>query len=137
MFIDLLRMDLKRSLDIRKVIPVIFLIVFFMIFGENEFINHPETLLPWSGYSDDYNGILENLDHLLYFDTYKVVFVILLCSLYSSSFCKDKSNGYIRMVLSRTDVTSYKHNQHRFGITVFLFPVCVNTASEQSLYFSK
>lgn len=107
MFIDLLSMDLKRSLDMRKIIPVVFLIVFFMIFGEDEFISNPETLLPWSGYSEDYSGILENLDRLLYFDTYKVVFVILLCSLYSASFCEDKSNGYIRMVLSRTDVTSY------------------------------
>lgn len=66
-----------------------------------------EALLPWSGYSEDYSGILENLDRLLCFDTFKVVFVILLCSLYSASFCKDMSNGYIRMVLSRTDVTSY------------------------------
>jgi len=111
MFINLLRMDLKRSLDMRKVIPVVFLIVFFMIFGENEFIDHPETLLPWNGYSEDYSGILEHLDRLLYFDKYKVVFVILLCSLYCASFCKDKSNGYIRMVLSRTDVTSYTQSK--------------------------
>ena len=84
MFINLLITDLKRSLDMRKVIPAILLIVFFMIFGENAFIDNPEILLPLSGYSKDYNGILEYLGNMLLFDKYKVIFVILLCSLYSS-----------------------------------------------------
>ena len=111
MFINLLITDLKRSLDMRKVIPAILLIVFFMIFGENAFIDNPEILLPWSGYSKDYNGILEYLGNMLLFDKYKVIFVILLCSLYSSSYCKDKSNGYILMVLNRTDATSYTQSK--------------------------
>ena len=111
MFINLLITDLKRSLDMRKVIPAILLIVFFMIFGENAFIDNPEILLPWSGYSKDYNGILEYLGNMLLFDKFKVIFVILLCSLYSSSYCKDKSNGYILMVLNRTDATSYTQSK--------------------------
>ena len=111
MFVNLLKMDLKRSLDYRRLIPVVILFVFFIISGRERLTSNL-WLYFWPGgdFVDEY-GSLEDIEFILTFDTFKVIFVILLCSLYSNSFCREKSNGYLRMVMGRTDLTSYTQSK--------------------------
>lgn len=106
MFLNLLKMDFIRCINIKKIVAIMLIFVFLLFLGNDEFVRNPAGVLPWGEYYGGV-GIIEYIEAQMHTDTFKVVFVILLCSLYTGSYSKEKSNGYIRMLLGRVDVVSY------------------------------
>lgn len=102
MFARIFRMDCQRCFRPVRTGLVILTVVVLMIYGEWEQIR------PYIQGNDFLtSGALGVLSHSLSFDKFKVIMVILLAGLYNSSFCDDEESSFLRMILGRTDVTSY------------------------------
>lgn len=101
MFVRMLRMELVRACRPARIVMIIASI--FLMFFVSDL-----NLLEWifRGYRIQ-TGILEKMDEFLQFDTFKSVIVVLLAGLHANSFCKDDNGRYLRMILSRVDVTVY------------------------------
>lgn len=56
-------------------------------------------------------GAVDFLNYAMGFDVFKVVIVLLLSGLYTSSFCQDENNHYLRMLLNRTDSIVYARSK--------------------------
>ena len=102
MFGKTLKMELVRAFRPSKVILVAVLNAMLLFFSNFEVL----AQMFQYGY-DDTIGSVEQLIILMGFDTFKCVMVVLLAGLYTSSFCKDDNTHYLRMILARTDVTTY------------------------------
>lgn len=55
---------------------------------------------------------------ILMFDRYKIVIVFFLGAIYTSSVCEDDNSNYLRMILSRVDLTIY--TQSRFLVNTLI-----------------
>lgn len=119
MFFNLLKMNLKRCLSFRKCFWIFVIFVFLLILSECKFETDFDWLFPIGEYNENY-GVLERIEQLLEIDTFKVIFVILLCTVYSDSYCQEKRNGYIRMILSRTDIVSYTQSKFIANVVAIL-----------------
>ncbi len=103
MFFKMLRMDLKRCFSGWKYISVIIVTGFLLFISEWESMSYMIGV-------PDFLPTIGGLDYLLSalsFDAFKVVIVVLFSAVYTSSFCRDISNRYLRMVLCRTDRCVY------------------------------
>ncbi len=101
MFWKMFKMELSRALRFSTIIAVTMMILLLMIFSDFQ-------LLQFIGMGEGSNlGIINQLESLLGFDTYKCVMAVLLASIYTGSFAKDDNSHYLRMILNRMDVTVY------------------------------
>lgn len=101
MFFRMIKMDCRRCFHpIKFMLIVLFLVMFICICGM-------ETMIHVLKYPDSYD-VVWVFDHdILSFDQYKIVMAFILGALYTSSVCKDDESNYLRMILSRVDVTTY------------------------------
>lgn len=121
MFGKVFCMDLKRSLSPWRVAGVVLLITFFLLMGEWDDIKRlvvhfaRETAV----------GSVEILATELAFDKFKVIYVFLLSAIYTNCFCREESNHYLRMILSRADVTTYTQSKFIVNtISILLASIC-------------
>lgn len=110
MFGHVFQMDCKRSFRVSKIIIIALLIVFCIIVSEIDEICFV-LFEPEISYGDMY-GSLDLMGFFLITDKYKTVIAVLLGAIYTSSFCSDNNTNYLRMILARTDITTY--TQSRF-----------------------
>lgn len=102
MFWKTLRMELSRAVNPRKVWNTCLVMALIFFFSNLEMLHDIFVEHDLSGYAS-----IQQIYGLFAMDTYKCVLVVLLAGLHASSFCKDENNKYLRMILARTDVTTY------------------------------
>ncbi len=102
MFWKNFKVELMRAFRPARFFAVVALIVVLL------FVSDWRTLEYFFSYGRlDSKGIIDQFQYLLGIDAFKCIMVIALCALYTSSFCKDDNSRYLRMILARTDVTTY------------------------------
>ncbi len=116
MFWKTWKMELARAIRPGKVFLVSLAVVFLLLVSDWEMLRDFVEYNDLSGY-----GSINQIYGLFVMDTFKCILVILMTGLYTSSFCKDDNNQYLRMVLSRTDVTTYTQCRFIANICVILF----------------
>lgn len=115
MFWKTLRMELVRAVRPGKVCMVSLAFFILLLVSDWEMLRDFMVYGDFSGY-----GIVNKIYGLFFMDTFKCVLVILMAGLYTSSFCKDDNNQYLRMVLARTDVTTYTQCRFIANLCVML-----------------
>ena len=115
MFGKTLRMELSRAFRPFRMLVVVAAIVILLLGSDWNLIH---DLMEY-GFIE-FLGIADKLEDILTFDTFKCVFVILLAGLYTNSFCKDDNSKYLRMILSRVDVTTYTQCRFLANLCVVL-----------------
>jgi hypothetical protein len=103
----MLKMDLIRCFTAARIILIIFVAALSFFLGAFKFNDNILWLLPFTHKYNSGIVIVEYISQIVQIDTFKMVLVVILCIMYSDFFCKDKNSGYIRMVLNRTDITTY------------------------------
>lgn len=95
-------MELARAMHPRKIALIsVSIVILFMV-------SDWEAIRDFFVYGDMFGvGSITKLFGLFFMDTFKCLLVVLMAGLYTSSFCKDDNSQYLRMILSRTDVTIY------------------------------
>ena len=119
MFRKTLKMELARAIRPEKVFFVSIVVVLLFLVSNWEMLSDFMKYKDLSGY-----GSINEIYSLYVMETFNCILVILMTGLYTSSFCKDDNNQYLRMLLSRTDVTTY--TQCRFianGCVILLVSV--------------
>ena len=115
MFWRVLRMELARACRPSRIVMIILAILLMLFVSDLR-------LIQWifqNGYVN-HVGIIEKLGEFFSFDTFKCVFVVLLAGLHANSFCKDDNGKYLRMILSRVDVTTYTQCRFLANLLVVL-----------------
>ena len=115
MFWKTLKMELARAIRPGKVFLVSLAVVLLFLVSDWEMLRDFWEYKDLSGY-----GSINQIYGLFVLDTFKCVLVILMTGLYTSSFCKDDNNQYLRMLLSRTDVTTYTQCRFIANLCVIL-----------------
>ena len=108
LFRHMLCIDLKRCLRSVRFWTIVLSIGILTLIGETGY--GTDLLLFFRGY-DTSEGIVELLTSSLMFDRFKVVYVILLSSIYTGSFCREETSGNLRMILARVDITDYTQSK--------------------------
>lgn len=103
MFGKMLKMEFVRAFRPWRILGIISIIIVLLLGSDGLVIDD----IIKTGTAARRIGIIDLLQNVLVMDTFKVVFVILLSGLYVNSFCKDDNSKYLRMLLSRVDVTTY------------------------------
>lgn len=117
MFGRVFYMDCKRSFRISKILPIIVLTVFLMLLSSKD-----QIAAIWNPNQIVSNGSISLIiTYFLFLDKYKVIVALLLGSLYTSSFCSDDNTHYLRMILSRTDITTYTQSRFLANTLVIVF----------------
>lgn len=102
MFRHMVWIDLKRGFSPVKFITrvlAVSILMFFSVWRDMQ----PAL----EGNNLSWYGAVDFLELQMMFDSYKVIIVILLCSLYVGSICKDVKCRYQRLILSRTGLQTY------------------------------
>ncbi len=102
MFWKTLKAEFIRASNPIRIVVVLMLSLILLIGSDWELISF---ILQEGGYINI--GSVETLLRLFGMDTFKCVMVVLLAGLYTNSFCKDDNSRYLRMILARTDITTY------------------------------
>lgn len=102
MFKGILKSEMIRFLNLKKILLVCVVFVLVLLAGEYDYASAAYRVG-----AEHSNGIVEILEDALMFDKFKIVMVMLLTSVYAGSFCVDDNTHYLRLVLSRTDLVSY------------------------------
>ncbi|MGN0298815.1 MAG: hypothetical protein ACI4C1_06520 [Lachnospiraceae bacterium] len=105
-------MDFKRSCLSLRFLGIVLAILFLLIAGE-----WPALSLRLQNDRSQIHSSIYDLWNFLQMDTFKVVVLFLLSGLYTNSFCKDSNSRYLRLILTRTDITTY--TQSRFFANFF------------------
>jgi len=108
MFGRLFKMDLKRCFSGGRVIVIIIGAVLLLLGSGMENITGNIGL---SAEERQWLGALDLLHHVMGFDVFKVVVVLLLAGLYTHSFCQDEKHHYLRMVLCRCGSADYARSK--------------------------
>lgn len=103
MFLKVLKMEWKRAFHPFHVLLGVILITASMLGSSNW--HTIEYVIEIGG--TEQIGSIEILSETFYFSMFACVMVVILSSLYSGSFCRDSNSHYLRMILARTDVTTY------------------------------
>lgn len=106
MFGHVFRMELKRSCSLPKFLAVMISVVIVLLLScWRDFALDQMFLMsvPRSRKVGSYN-ILETI---LNINRFTVIIVFLLSGLHTGSFCKDDGHYYLRMILSRTNITTF------------------------------
>lgn len=144
MFWKTLKMEFFRAMRFSRIILIIGLINLLLLGSD---LNYLISAIK-SSY-DTSSGSIDMLHMLLGMDTFKTIMIVLLAVLHTGSFCKDDNSHYLRLILSRVDVTIFTQCRYLanlfatlitsilsfyvyIGIMSFLMPVI----SEQGLIHS-
>lgn len=100
MFWRMFQMDVRRCF--RPVRTGIVVLIIIALVTANSW-NYIQRGLAYRGSYD----IVTFLNNTLTFDQYKVIIAFALGALYTGSVCSDDGTGYLRMILSRVDMTTY------------------------------
>lgn len=101
----LFRVELQRAFCTRRFWYVTVAVSILRLLAEL-FNYHIQPYLNGEGWAG-MTGIVDNFQISLEFDTFMMVYVLILAGLCVGNFCKDYNSRYLRMILERTDVTSY------------------------------
>lgn len=107
MFGKVFLMDCRRSFQPKKIIMITLILLGVILVSEADYIR-----MSWNWSDATTWGALDFLSNFLHIDRYKIILAFILAALYTSSFCEDDNSHYLRMILSRTDITTY--TQSRF-----------------------
>lgn len=107
MFGKVFLMDCRRSFQLKRILIISLMSLALIVLTEAEWI-----LATWNWSAKTIWGALDFLSNFLRIDRYKIILAFFLGALYTSSFCADDNSHYLRMILSRTDITTY--TQSRF-----------------------
>lgn len=103
MFWNTLKAEFIRAMNPTRIVTVLMLSLLFLIGSDQELIS---IIIVNGGYIS-VRGRVEEILMIFGMDTFKCVMVVLLAGLYTNSFCKDDNSKYLRMILTRTDITTY------------------------------
>lgn len=112
MFRSAFLMDCRRSLAPVKMGIMICLMAVILIFSDWKSLWLEIQDISTAGLQEYHAGIVQLLSSVMVFDKFKLVLVFLLAGIYTNSFCADDTSHYLRMILTRMDVTTY--TQSRF-----------------------
>lgn len=111
MFKNVFLMDCRRCFSVRMFIIIIMVSVILILSNLTSIWMDLQYIIN-GGEREHINGIVQILSSTLVFDKFKLILVFLMAGIYTNSFCADDSSHYLRMILSRTDATTY--TQSRF-----------------------
>lgn len=127
----MLRAEIIRFCNWKKIALVMAAFTIILLMGQYQNI-YIEVLIPGGV------GIVRALWTELAFDRFKVVLVMLLCSLYVGSFCQDDHTHYGRMILCRADITHYAQARfivHTIGTVIISILTFFLTAGILGIFF--
>jgi hypothetical protein len=133
MFKGVVKAEIIHFCNWKKIIILSFVFVTTLLVGQFDYMS--------SSYSagQDTNGIVEILGNALMFDKFKIIMVILLNVVYTSSFCVEINSNFYRMILSRENKISYVQGKflvNTVGIIIISMVCFYLAAASLSPFFS-
>jgi len=124
MFGKVIYMEMKRAFHPLKTILVLAAVSVLMFSSCWHEMGPYFTGIPQEEWK--FVGAVDFLDFFMKMDSFRVVIVLLLCSLHATSFCKDDKSRYLRLIMSRVDFFTYTMARFLSNILVI---VLVSTAA--------
>ena len=118
MFRNVLCMDLKRVIGSRRFVLIILGAVLMLLGTAREYVIRFLKLM--TPELQTQTGAIDFLKFVMGFDVFKVVVALLISGLYTSSFCQEETNQYLRMILVRTDRVTYVRSKFLANTAVIL-----------------
>lgn len=132
-WIRLFRMDMRRGLSWKRFTMIVLantVLTIVSVWGNFD----PIAGTPRSQLGEHY-GVIDLLMFVQGFDVFKVVGVLLMGGLYTSSFCKDESSRYLRMILSRTNPVRYACSRILANVVCIVFASVLSMLAASMVLF--
>lgn len=118
MFKNVLRMDLKRCFENKKLLIMIIGATLLLLASSGEQIVSYNSLT--SQERHEYVGAVDLLQGVMAFDVFKAVVALVFSGLYTGSFCREENCQYLCMILNRTDTVTYTRSKFLANTIVIL-----------------